>query len=299
MSRRAYTPHDSLVAPARQYPQLWRLIVGLVVAGFVAFSLGLVVQLVLGFIAPGLISANPDSDVGQGNTPGSLLIMLYGFVLIIIGVFVAAQALHDRDPLGLIGPIPLAVWQFWRVFRTLILLGLVLMILPPYSMGDPLVKNLDFSVWIILLPFSLTAILIQSASEEILFRGYIQQSLAARFSNPLVWMVVPALLFGLGHYAPSEMGDNATIIAVWSVIFGLLMADLTARAGTLGPAIALHMANNISALLLISVPDTLSGLSLATTPHSIADTEGMRDWLMIDFAFMFVSWLAARLAIRR
>jgi membrane protease YdiL (CAAX protease family) len=141
--------------------------------------------------------------------------------------------------------------------------------------------------------------MVQVASEEILFRGYIQQALAARFSSPLFWMLIPAVLFGFGHYLPGQAGGNAWMIALWATIFGVLMADLTARAGTLGPAIALHLVNNVTAILIVSVPDSLSGLSLATTPYSLSEAGDMRGWLLIDFALMFVSWLAARVAIRR
>ncbi|MCX8226128.1 MAG: CPBP family intramembrane metalloprotease, partial [Sulfitobacter sp.] len=82
-------------------------------------------------------------------------------------------------------------------------------------------------------------------------------------------------------------------------VFGILMADLTARAGSLGPAIAVHLCNNVAAILITSMPDDLSGLALYLTPFSMEDTEAMRAWLPVDFALMLVSWLAARLAIRR
>ena len=97
---------------------------------------------------------------------------------------------------------------------------------------------------------------------------------------------------------PALAGENAAIIALWAAIFGLLTADLTARAGTLGPAIAMHMFNNVMAILLVSVPDTLSGLSLAVLPASMSDPGALQSWLMLDFAMMIVSWLAARLALR-
>jgi len=47
------------------------------------------------------------------------------------------------------------------------------------------------------------------------------------------------------------------------------------------------------------MPDDLSGLALYVTPFGMEDTEALRAWLPVDFAMMLVSWLAARLAIRR
>ena len=50
-------------------------------------------------------------------------------------------------------------------------------------------------------------------------------------------MCVPAALFAFGHYLPAEAGNNAIFVAAWAGLFGLLMADVTARAGNLGPAV--------------------------------------------------------------
>lgn len=294
-----YSAHERLVASARAHPDLWRLAFGLVLITTLTFFFGSVLRTFLMLIVPDFVYSQMDATTGQGNTPASLLVLLFSFGLVAIAVFVVTRVVHLRPPIDLFGPLPLAIHQFWRVLRILLVVGVFLAVLPPYDMGEELVRNLDFGTWLLLLPVSLAAVLVQVSAEEILFRGYLQQSLAARFSNPLIWLFVPALVFGLGHYAPDEAGDNAVLLVVWATIFGLLMADLTARAGTLGPAIALHFANNVTAVLIVSVPDSLSGLSLATTPYSISDSENIRSWLMIDFAFMIVNWLAARVAIRR
>jgi hypothetical protein len=55
-------------------------------------------------------------------------------------------------------------------------------------------------------------------------------------NSPVSLLILPALLFAMGHSLPAEAGDNALLIALWAGLFAVLMADLTARAGTLGPA---------------------------------------------------------------
>ncbi|MCR8825312.1 CPBP family intramembrane metalloprotease [Photobacterium sp. TY 1-4] len=162
-----------------------------------------------------------------------------------------------------------------------------------------MLPGLPFGVWAALLPLSLLAVLVQVSAEELLFRGYIQQQLAARFTSPLVWMVLPSALFALGHYAPETTGGNAIWIAAWAGIFGLLMADLTARTGTLGPAIAVHFINNVIAMLFTAMPDDLSGLALYIMPFALSDEAAIARWLPVDFAIMLTGWLAVRLALRR
>jgi membrane protease YdiL (CAAX protease family) len=238
-------------------------------------------------------------ELTTGSTPLAMFALLLSFGMISIAVFIGVRLVHKRSGLSVFGPMILAVPQFVRVLGVLTILGVALMILPPYGMGGSLVPNLSFGLWIVLLPLSLVAIFIQISAEEIFFRGYLQQQLAARFRSPIVWMVLPSLLFALGHYQPGEAGQNAVMITVWAGLFGLLMADLTARSGTIGPALAVHFVNNVTALLITALPDSLGGLALWHTPFGLQDTAEMRAWLPVDFALMIVSWLAARLALRR
>lgn len=296
---RDYAAHEALVAPARERPQVWRLMIGLIIASGVYL-------LCNQFLFQNLFAALGDAGpaffdaLDSGTTPLAMLVLLGSFGFMIVGVAVAVRVAHQRGILGVIGDLRLTARQFFDVLIVLAVINLAIWVLPPWSWGeDGLEPNMQLSAWIILLPFSLLAVLIQVSAEEIVFRGYIQQQLAARFSSPLVWMLIPSLLFGLGHYLPEEAGANAGLIALWAVVFGLLMADLTARAGTLGPAIAAHLANNLSAILIVSLPDELSGLSLYHAPFSISDTAEIRAWLPVDFAAMIVAWLGARLALRR
>lgn len=295
----AYAAHERLVAPGRAQSAIWRLFVGFAVIGFVAFALNSMLHAMLTSAAPGFWVAEFAKSDGYGNAPLPMLILLGSFVFITVGVAAAARLLHQRGLAGIIGPWAETSQQFLRVSGILLVLAVVLSVLPPYGFEEPMVANLKPSVWLMLLPLSLLAVLIQAGTEEILFRGYVQQALAARFSNPLIWMVLPSVLFALGHYVPAEAGENAGLIALWAGVFGILMADLTARAGTLGPAIAVHLFNNAVALLIVSMPDSLNGLSLYTTPFTMSDQDLLQGWLIVDFAMMIVSWLAARLAIRR
>jgi membrane protease YdiL (CAAX protease family) len=296
---RDYGPHEALVAPARERSQVWRLVIGLIIAAGVYLLCN---QFLFRNLFAFLGEAGPSffDALDSGSTPFAMLVLLGSFGFMIVGVAVAVRVAHQRGILGVIGDLRLTFSQFFDVLIVLVVINLAIWALPPWSWGEEgFVPNMDFSAWMILLPFSITAILIQVSAEEILFRGYIQQQLAARFASPLIWMLIPSLLFGAGHYLPEEAGENAVMIALWAVVFGVLMADLTARAGTLGPAIATHLVNNLSAILIVSLPDELSGLSLFLAPFSMSDTAEIRAWLPVDFAAMIVAWLGARLALRR
>ncbi|MEP4035315.1 CPBP family intramembrane glutamic endopeptidase [Pseudophaeobacter sp.] len=291
----AYPAHEALVAPGRSKPQLWRLLLGLGMIAALSYALNLVLFLtLLRFTSLDWLIA-----LEQGSTPLALLILLASFGFLTLGVGLAAALMQHRSLLSLIGAPGLMLRQFMGCGMAGLAVFATLLILPPYDFGAPLTANLSWPVWLGLLPLSLLALLVQVSAEELIFRGYLQQGLAARFQNPMVWLGVPAALFGAAHYMPQVAGDNALLICLWAMGFGLLMADLTARAGTLGPAIAVHFVNNIVALLVLGSPSSLHGLALYLLPYEMSDVAEMRPWLMVDCATMLVLWLAARLVIRR
>jgi CAAX protease family protein len=295
----AYSPHQELISTARPYPELWRLLVGLGIIAAVTIALSSLINSIVLDMAPDFYRTEMSNSAPLGTTPVSMLILMASFVSVSVGVGIAARIMQKRSFLSIIGPIPLAVRQFWKAFRLLLILGVVLFALPPFGFGGAPVQNMPFTSWLGLLPLSVLVVFIQTSSEEILFRGYLQQTLAARFSSPLIWMVLPSMVFALGHFAPDQAGENAFLIAVWAGVFGVLAADLTARSGTLGPAIALHLFNNFSALLVVAMPDSLNGLSLYLLPFSMSDGDHIRAWLVVDLAMLGVSWLTVRLALAR
>ncbi|MBT8153289.1 CPBP family intramembrane metalloprotease [Epibacterium ulvae] len=287
-----YGAHEGLVAPARPHAAIWRIVAGLVLVAVVSLAgTKLFIDLVAA-MSPGLSAPH------EGKTPGAMLVLLFSFVFVSIGVVLAARLFHHRSELSLFGPLPLFFRQFRRTLAGLFLLWVVITLSPPYGVSVPLEPNLDMGHWVRLLPLALLGVFAQVEAEELLFRGYIQQALAARFSTPWVWMVLPSAVFALGHYLPAEAGDNALLIAIWAGLFGVLMADLTARAGSLGPAVAVHLVNNVVALLIVGSPSSLNGLALHLVPFELSDSAQIRPWLWVDFAMMVVSWLVARLAIR-
>ena len=295
---RAYAPHEDFIAPARAYPQFWRFLAGFVLASVAYVFLARMYFRLLYACFPRIAPVS-DSGVVEGNTPLDMYALLLSFAFMTLGAAISARLLHHRGLGTLLGPAHLLLRDFRRVSLVVLAVGAVILLLPPWDMGGELVPNMPIGKWILLLAPSLLFVLIQVSAEEVVFRGYVQQQLAARFRHPLVWMVLPSVLFASGHYLPDVAGDNALLIVVWAGVFGILMADLTARSGSLGPAIAVHFWNNVSAMLIVSLPDEMSGLALYLSPFSMADTEALREWMFVDFAMMFVLWLAARLAIRR
>jgi len=148
------------------------------------------------------------------------------------------------------------------------------------------------------LPLALLGLLIQTGAEEAVFRGYMQQQLAARFATPVAWMGVPALLFGLAHYAPGLGPVSPWLIVLVTGFFGVIAADLTARSGGIGLAWGIHFANNVIAVLVISAMAGLDGLALFRVSDPAGGAMGLDVLLVADMALMALVWGLARLWLR-
>jgi len=292
----AYAAYETMIAPARRRPELWRLIATMLTIALVAALLNSAFFRGLSLFIDDYIGTMLGNGA-IGATPGSMLILLYSFGLTTVSVIVAVHLWHSRGLLTLIGPPRAALLDFWRAFRMLVLILLIVLLIPTPG-GAELVPNLAPLTWALLLPVALAGILVQVSAEEIVFRGYMQQQLAARFRHPAVWMIVPSLFFALGHYDSSQ-GDTLPYVLAWATLFGLAAADLTARTGNLGAAIALHLANNAFAMLFVAAPDNFSGLALYHLPFSISDLDSVSPYLMLDLVHLLIAWLACRLGLRR
>ena len=237
---------EAWVAPARRAPQLWRLLAGIGLAILfwtAAFALALLVPL------------------ARRSEAGVLIAYLFSFAGMIVGVAIAVRWLQRRPAWTLIGPEGF-------ILRAFALGALVAATLGAVSVGlslgsDDVTRQADLAAWAARVPLVLAALLVQTAAEEIAFRGFLMQSLAARFRSPLIWLLLPALLFGVSHLNAEAGLRNAWLMVGAATIIGLILADVTVQTGNLSTAMGLHFANNAFAVLVLapSAP-ILSGLAL-------------------------------------
>jgi uncharacterized protein len=290
-----YAAHSDFVAPARLRSALWRLGLGLILASAVY---GLGIEAIFGLLVAvsGLEGATAwMGRMAAADTPTATLLVLATFVGMALGPMLAAAWLHRRPVGSLFGPRARLLRHFAISAAICAVANGVTALIPS---GIVPVPNLDPGLWAAFLPLALVSILVQTGAEEILFRGYIQSQLAARFASPLVWMVLPSALFAVLHYQPGVMGDNAWLVVAAVFLFALCAADLTARTGTIGAAWGFHFANNAVAILFLGLDGPLSGLALYTVPMDSVPAADLRPMLLSGMGVVLVIWLAIRFATR-
>tara|TARA_B100000787_G_scaffold159726_1_gene138102 strand:+ start:1021 stop:1902 length:882 start_codon:yes stop_codon:yes gene_type:complete len=291
-----YKLHERLVAPARDKSDILRLIFGLLTITFLYITMfmlgGHVVSVIMGDAWAQAVVTSPGL-----TSPGQMLTILGSFGFMIIAVCSVVVLLHHRSPMTLLGGFRLPTAQFFQAMRNL--LPYMALLVTFAFVTEDLQPNLTLELWLSLLPFTLLFLLVQVSAEELVFRGYLQSQLAALGLHKSIWVLLPAVLFGLLHYDPIIMGSAAPWIVLWAICFGVLAADLTARSGTLGPAVAFHFTVNFLSIGVIGISDYLGGLNLYSYPFSITDTANLITYLPLDTIGMLLAYLSVRLALRR
>jgi membrane protease YdiL (CAAX protease family) len=285
------------VAPARRRAQLWRLFLGVVVMAAIYLA-GVAIVLAAVLLAVGT-SAWPGwaVELVTAATPVGTLLLLASFIGMALAPMVAVRLVHRRPARTLFGPAVTVLRDF--VVAASIVAALLGALLFAWSFWFDAVPNLAPERWLTLLPLAVAGILVQTLAEELVFRAYLTQQLAARFKSFLAWMVLPSLAFGLVHYSPQSAGENTWLVVVAAGVFGLIATDLTRLTGSIGAAWGFHFANNFAAILIVAVDGTIPGLALFLTPYGADDTTHLPALILGDLALMLVAWLILRRALRR
>ncbi|SMX30706.1 CPBP family intramembrane glutamic endopeptidase [Actibacterium lipolyticum] len=284
------------IGPARLYPEIWRILLGMLLILFIYIGVFAIMLVALYPIVGPLEYFAWLLKLKAPTEAGPTFFLLLSFIGMGLGPIIAVGACHLRGPGTLFGPADETLRGFFLT---------VVVLLPLYGgltalsfWLSPPEQNLAFDTWLGYLPLALPLVFIQTTSEELIFRGYLQQQLAARFVARWVWMGLPALLFTSLHWNPAA-GSNIWMILAAVLGFALIAADLTERTGSLGSAMGLHFINNVFAMLFVSVGGTINGLSLFVTPYDVADKTNLPLGLGLDLILLFTVWRLLRYIVAR
>jgi len=295
-----YAAHARFIAPARGTPGLRPVILGFIIIETLFEISQQLIGLSLLLLAPALAET-----VQRGDTPLGLLINLGAFALLGICVALVLRVVHGLGFGSLFGSLSTFAQQFRRTFLhvALVFIAAEALLGGFFSFPDTtILRPLD--EWLLLLIPALLALLIQTGAEEVFYRGYLQQRIAVLMPHPASWLILPNIAFALAHWSSSAPGIENAAYIIWAFCFGLAASDLTARAGTLGPAIGLHLANNAYAFLFFAeqgAPDSgLALVLLSPSPHASSVPDSLLSTgLPGELVLLALTWAAARLAIAR
>jgi membrane protease YdiL (CAAX protease family) len=247
---------------------VWRYLGGILLAiglGFIGFQwVGIpIAETIAGSISifEG-ITNNPEFEEKVNSlSPYSLEIsyisihFAYGFFC--IGLLVAVKQLHQRKPLTLISPEAAICWPRFGLGFTLwfALAGVQTLVEFLYN-RVAFTWNFHPAVWFIFLPWALLLTPIQTATEELLFRGYLLQGLGLLIRQPLVLTLIASLPFAIAHFGNPEMSRGTAWIALTYLWMAIFLTLITLKDNRLELALGIHAANNLFIVLVVNTRDS-------------------------------------------
>ncbi len=262
----APSPFDRYIAPARARSSVWRVLGGGVIIvtcwflATMALLLGRVGWVMLIDGAPIALALESGQQLLAAGSPLSLLAIMSSFLGVWIGVWAALKLFHKR-PFGTLFSPERQIR--WKEFGAGLLLSAVFFVLSVAAalilVGAPARSDLDAAVWALWIVPVILGIFIQATAEELLFRGYILQQLAVWSRNPIVWALLPSLLFGSLHLDPGKPLEINLQIGFITFLVGVITAALVWRTGSLAASMGLHLGVNCQALTLVGAEETPLG----------------------------------------
>lgn len=297
-----YAPHDHFVQAAQPEVRL-KSVFAVFGAYVIAFFLS---PVLLYMVLPAAIYA-------EFYEMASPLASILSFGLFGIAAFVFVKALwlyHGRGFWSLIGPYRTAFFDLRKVAVGVGVVLFIVQIVLPFSTWGEVAHVRSIISWLAILPIAMLVVFVQITTEEIVFRGYLQQQLGSLSKSPWVWMILPSAVFGAWHYWNGNSVPEGIVYAFWAFLIGLACADLTARTGTLGAAIGLHFSVNIVATLFVAIEEwPFSGFALILFDYIDPDAISAEiialgtPWVVFNLIMsalsVLITWLAARIAIQR
>ncbi len=293
MSYRCYRP---MIAIATPDPAIWRLVAGVVTAlAVLVLWIGAIVGIVSIWLDADLVRTFRQVVGAGGQSPGGAVSQLLLVAGLGFGTYVAVRAWQGARGRSLTGPASRLLRHFVVAAALALSFAAIIAVLSNTG-GDFVRRNLPVTIWLAWLPAAFVAVLIQTGAEEVFFRGYLQTQLAARLKTPVIWLGLPAVIFGLVHYIPGLPGANSWIIVGYATLFGLLAGDLTARTGSIGAAWGFHFANNFMGVAVISTQGSISGLGLGlwVRDEGLGAPIALSPVLALDVAVLIAIWWVIR-----
>ncbi len=272
---------------------LWRLAVGIVLivvlwaaSTLIAFFAGVFMG---GFVVEGG-TGDPWAVVNAFFvSPPGVATALATFVGLAGGVLLVVKLVHRRPSGSVLGASGRLSWRdLSRGFAaSLIATGLAEI---ASAFMDPSFHRSEIGIgaWLLwVVPLTLF-LFVQVAAEELAFRGYLLQSLAARFRSPLVWALLPILLFTALHWDAQSAPAIKAAILVSIAAFAVTATILVVRTGNLGAGLGVHLGLNMFGILFVSHMSWLSGAALfASQPLDTGN------WSPLDAVLIAASGIAS------
>lgn len=198
--------------------------------------------------------AAADSFMSLGiNANLYLFSMIMMFAIGLFFVFIGIKTIHKRSVTSLLTSRKKLDWKrIFFAFGIWFILSVLLLSIDYLSSPENYEWNFKLLPFLVLVAISFFFLPLQTSFEEILFRGYLMQSLGILVKNKWIPLLITSVGFGLLHSFNPEVEKLGYFIMVYYIGTGFLFGITTLMDEGLELSMGLHAANNIVAAVFVT-----------------------------------------------
>ncbi len=212
------------------------------------------------FLGPDMSEANAAFLEMIGVSPAAYALMLLTFPAVLVGLYLGQKFIHKRTITSLHTAASKINWR--RIIFAIVITWLVYgtFTFAMHVTGfSKVTYQFDGQRFFIYALISLLLIPLQSGTEEIIFRGYLNQGFAHIFKNKWIAFIISSALFASMHLANPEAAAGADkgalehlMVMSGYFLFGFILCIIVYFEGGLEAVIGIHAANNMFAAIFVN-----------------------------------------------
>jgi len=247
---------------------------------------------IAGFIIASSSSSSSSTEAANdalfgaiGASPVNYAILLLSFWVPFFALLVATRIVHKRTARSVITAAKKIRWGriIFGAIVTWAVLGGFAFIFHQSGMEqvDYRLDEIEWGRFVAFALVSLALMPIQSATEEIIFRGYLNQAFGHLLKNKWLVFTITSLMFMSLHLANPESTSSAekgfmehALTMSGYFLFGYILCVIVYFEGGLEAAIGIHAANNLFAAIMVNYEGSVlptPSVFLAPAPESSAN----------------------------
>ncbi len=218
---------------------------GLLIGNFVVLGLAFA-------IAPNMSltsGANPFSEL-ETNT--QLVLMMLPFVFAFSALLLSVKYIHKRPILSILTARASFDWKRYFLAFTVWMSVLSLFMALTIYTTDTIHWNFNSSTFFMLLAISCVMLPIQTAVEEVFFRGWLLQGIGKRLKHAGLSILFTGIIFGLLHGGNPEVYKIGYGIFAFYILSGIFLGIIAHMDDGLELGMGYHAANNVFASIILT-----------------------------------------------
>ena len=215
--------------------------------------LGTILVLALAhFMGKGVVITNADNPFVNYDTNTQLILIMLPFATALLALMFSIKYVHRRPILSIFTARAQFDWKrYFFAFGIWLTVLCGMLAIMTFTTGQ-VYWNLDPSTFAMLVGISIVLFPIQTAAEEVFFRGWLLQGIGKRLKHAGWSILLTGIIFGLMHGANPEVDKIGYGVFAYYIISGIFIGIIAHLDDGLELGMGYHAANNMFAAIILT-----------------------------------------------